>query len=131
MKKFAITLALIFSILPIYKIQAQTYNADTTDSKIYSSGLELIKNIGKLVEKNTPDFIAKPIIRVINKVEKLRLDMDLALKNKKQAAQSENKKTELFFFSLLSFVFNNKLIFYGVLIAVILMVLRYIWNLIL
>jgi len=131
MKKFAITLALIFSILPIYKIQAQTYNADTTDSKIYSSGLELIKNIGKLVEKNTPDFIAKSIIRVINKVEKLRLDMDLALKNKKQAAQSENKKTELFFFSLLSFVFNNKLIFYGVLIAVILMVLRYIWNLIL
>ena len=131
MKKFAITLALIFSILPIYKIQAQTYNADTTDSKIYSSGLELIKNIGKLVEKNTPDFIAKPIIRVINKVEKLRLDMDLALKNKKQAAQSENKKIELFFFSLLSFVFNNKLIFYGVLIAVILMVLRYIWNLIL
>ena len=131
MKKFAITLALIFSILPIYKIQAQTYNADTTDSKIYSSGLELIKNIGKLVEKNTPDFIAKSIIRVINKVEKLRLDMDLALKNKKQAAQSENKKIELFFFSLLSFVFNNKLIFYGVLIAVILMVLRYIWNLIL
>ena len=95
MKKFAITLALIFSILPIYKIQAQTYNADTTDSKIYSSGLELIKNIGKLVEKNTPDFIAKSIIRVINKVEKLRLDMDLALKNKKQAAQSENKKIEL------------------------------------
>ena len=41
------------------------------------------------------------------------------------------KYLELFFFTLVSFVFNNKFIFYGIVVAVILLVLRYIWNLIL
>lgn len=40
------------------------------------------------------------------------------------------KYVELFFFTFLSFIFNNKFIFYGILIIIVFLIMRYIWHLI-
>lgn len=105
------------------------------------SQLESIKNIGKIIEEKTPEFITKPIISTTSTIEKFRADIGAASASKKAEVQDqikvlgdveENKflkpfkYVELFLFSLFSFIFNNKFIFYVILVFAISFLLRYI-----
>lgn len=137
-KKTILILFLIFSFLPS-KTNAQTIN---------------VADIKKIIGENTPEFIAKPIILTVNAVEKFRSDMGMTAENKKletQAAIKELNGTKippdsvseigkfrkyftylkLYFYSFLSIILNNQLIFYFSLVTIIFLILRYIFNLIL
>ncbi|OGI63295.1 hypothetical protein A2818_01560 [Candidatus Nomurabacteria bacterium RIFCSPHIGHO2_01_FULL_40_12] len=106
-----------------------------------------IENIKKVIGENTPEFLVEPIISTAIATENFRSDMDQTLENKKETIQNqiktlESNKTETnkflkpfkyvesFFFALLSFIFNSKIIFYGSLVIIIFLILRYIWHLI-
>jgi len=137
-----------------------TKNYNSIINNVSSTGSQSLKNIQKIITEKTPNFIAQPIISGTEMVEELRTNIAFASKKRKEevkaqmevlsvgrkndekiSSDQENaevnkflkpfKYLELFFFTLVSFVFNNKFIFYGIVVAVILLVLRYIWNLIL
>ena len=120
-------------------------------SKISSDSLLNIKdNIGKLIGNSTSNLIAKPIITSTNAIDKFRSDMGILARNKKTDVNNEIKSLnemkksddknskiikpfkyiELFFVSIISIIFNNRVIFYLVFIAIILFFLRYLWYLI-
>ncbi len=127
---------------------------NTVDSNetILDRGSESIKNLGKMIEEKTPEIIAKPIIATASGIENFRENIGDASKNTKEAIKKEfesmkntqnSEKTvengklstpfkyiKLFFFSLISFIFNSKLIFYGLLLGIIFFLLRYLWHLI-
>lgn len=127
---------------------------------ILSTGSESIENIGKLIEEKTPKIIAQPIIAAANAIENFRegignfskdtkneIKKELEAKEESTAVK-ENKTTKenkieepyklskpfqyikLFFLSLVSFVFNNKFIFYGLSFLIVFFILRYLWHLI-
>lgn len=142
------------------KIVPKTADAETnTDpnpilNAVNSIISEPVKNIGKMIENNTPDVIAKPIISVGSAIDKVRSDAGTALQTQKdevknqieilnskgaQSGSEENtskaetdsylkpfKYTELFALALFSGVFNNKLIFYAILALAVFFLLRYI-----
>lgn len=112
-----------------------------------------IENTEKFVEEKTPDYVIKPVVSTLNAVENFRQDTATLSNNKNEEIKNEiktldNKKTgttiktqtnrflkpfkyvELFFLYLISFIFNNKFIFYGVLVLVVFFILRYILRLI-
>ena len=135
------------------KIILKTNNTEANPNlKSSVLGLESINNIRKIIGENTPEFVAKPIILGINMTEGLRSDMNVILKNKKEAIKNEIelfnkdqtsnkigieenrflkplKYTELFFLTFLSFVLNNKFIFYPISILIIFIVIKYIRRL--
>ncbi|OGI74196.1 hypothetical protein A2740_01535 [Candidatus Nomurabacteria bacterium RIFCSPHIGHO2_01_FULL_43_16] len=139
--------------------------ADTTDPSAITNPIlnivnavsfEPIKNIGKIIGDNTPEFIAQPTISTANMVEELRINAGIVLETKRkevkeniraldpsteEAAPGSNspeaepskflkpfKYAELFALALFSTTFNNKLIFYTVLILIIFFLLRYIMK---
>lgn len=147
------------SVRTVTKIIPKAIDSDVNHRSEIVPGLESIRNIEKIIGENTPEFIAKPIILTATAIEKWRSDTAIVSKNKKETAQSQIKaldftknndektvpdsknvevnKTlkpfkyiEFFFFTFLSFVFNNKFIFYGALMTVIFLFLRWIWHLI-
>lgn len=121
-KNVGIILLLVFCLLPTHKIYAQSSNTN----------LQSNQNIRKIIGENTPDFIAKPIIFTVNAIEKFRSDMGANFENKKEKTQNQNKYieyTELYMFTFLSFIFNNALTFYIILILIIFLILRYIGRL--
>jgi len=95
--KFAIAIFVIitstFFILPIGRISAQ----NSTEEKILG--------------KNTPEFLSKPIIAATVAIEKYRTDMSVAYKN-------------TFFF----FIFDNRLVFYGIFLIIVIIVLRFFFG---
>ena len=117
-------------------------------NNILNTGSKSVENIGKLVEEKTPAIIAQPIIASIDGLENFRESIGNSSKNNKEeikkelqavkSAQAENPSklskpfqyVKLFFLSLLSFVFNNKLIFYGLFLLIVFFILRYLWQLI-
>ncbi len=127
-------------------------NPDSIIDSVSSIGSESIKNIEKVIEEKTPEFITKPVILTTNTIEKLRSDTGTFLKEEKETVQNQIKAlnnaktsgdtenteaskflkpfkyTELFFFTFLSFIFNNKFIFYIILAFIIFFLLRYIWH---
>ena len=127
---------------------------NTVDSNetILDKGSESIKNLGKMIEEKTPEIIAKPIIATASGIEDFRENIGNASKNTKEETKKEledikntknSEKTaengklftpfkyiKLFFFSLISFIFNSKLIFYGLLLGIVFFLLRYLWHLI-
>ncbi len=134
-------------------------NAESLIANAVNAGSESVKNIEKIIEEKTPDFIAKPAALTGSVIEGFRSNLGTASENKKESVQSEikimdsknqkNAKTlsdpkntggntllkpfkyaELFFFGFLSFIFNNKIIFYGISAIIIFFVLRYIWRLV-
>ncbi len=135
-------------------------NYDSIVNSVSTAGSQSIQNIERMIAEKTPEVIAQPIISATGVVEELRTNIAFASKNKKEevkmqikvlgVSKKNDKKIpsdpknaevnkflkpfkyiELFFFTLVSFIFNNKFIFYGIVIALILLTLRYIWNLIL
>jgi len=106
-----------------------------------------IENIGNLVKENTPDIIAQPIISTVNSLEDFRDKVgSLSVENKETIKKElkynkenleDNNKLEtpfkyikLFFLTLASFIFNQKIIFYILLLSLVFFLLRYIWRLI-
>lgn len=72
-----------------------------------STDYESIRKIGKTVESYTPAFISKPIITLANGAEEFRTSL--------------GAKTG-------SFIFNNKFIFYGIVLVILFFIFRYVWN---
>jgi hypothetical protein len=134
-------------------------NPNSILSSVSAAGSDSIKNIEKIIGKNTPDFIAQPMVLGASTVENFRQDISTSSENKKGDIQAQikaldaNKKNntktapgsqntednkflkpfkyaELFFFTFLSFIINNKLIFYGSLVFIIFLILRFVWHLI-
>jgi len=111
---------------------------------------EKIKNI---IKEKIPDFIAEPIISTTDVMEQFRQNTQIAGETKKEEIKEEiknlnvlpkksNNKTitnqllkpfkyiELFFISIFTFILNSKILFYSILIILIFLFLRFIWNLI-
>ena len=131
------------------KIVINPANTTTNSNSLVSFS---IPNISKLVGENTPDIISKPFASGTNAIEKLRQSVSVASENKKGEIKNkiealnklkvpEDSKTnqskilkplkyiELFFLYLFSLIFNNRLLFYPLLILVIFFLLRYFWRL--
>lgn len=81
------------------------------DSEEAGSTLKTNKQIQSLVVSNTPEFIAKPVIAAVTALEKFR----------ENQANSDAKT---------SLVFENRYVFYGILLIAVFFVLRFIWRLI-
>lgn len=116
-------------------------------------GNQQIENIKKIIGEKTPDFLAKPIVAGVNMLEKWRGDVSLKIDNKKEEVKVELKilnnggispetkakmneltkpwkYAEIFFLSLISFIFSHALIFYAIFVVIFILVLRSIWRLI-
>ena len=109
-----------------------------------------------LIIKNTPDYIKEPVINATNSVEIFRQDMGIKSQNKKTEIQNELKNSntntknnitsktqnktednkllkplkyiELFFYTMLSFVLNNKFVFYILIVIIIFLIIKFIWH---
>jgi len=89
----------MFILVPGYSAQAVTSSttpAKTTDN----SGYDSIKDIGKTIEKNTPNFITKFVLKIVDFLEKFRVN-----------------------------TFNHKFIFYPVLVVFLYFILRFVLRL--
>jgi len=115
--------------------------------------LAKVSDIAETIVDKTPDFIKTPINSTTNTVENWRADATINTTEKKEETKKEiadiknpgstNNETSkekpssllkpwkyvvLFFFTLLSFILGHKLIFYGLLIFLIFLLLRYLWR---
>lgn len=121
-KKIVIAFLFLFFLIPIYDMSVASA-AEATASSSSS-----IRDLGKMVVDKTPNFIAKPIVYVIDKLEKFRIDTSVDFEIKKKNTQAEIKAQEskieknqalkvyeyskLYFFGLIYFILSVKLVFY-------------------
>jgi hypothetical protein len=112
-----------------------------------------IQNIGQTVENKIPTSITKPVTTATNSVENLRNTLGVNITQSKLAAkqavavlnstepmlknaievsyiQKPFAYVKLFFFTVLDFIFSHRVIFYGILILIAFLILRFIWNLV-
>ena len=132
------------------KIVIKTDKSDTPSIPT----LDTVKNLEKSITDHIPDSISASAVSATNIVDKLRTDVGSLSQNKKSEVQNQiknlnnvknspNSKTgeigkflkpfkyiELFFLAILSFIFNNKIVFYPVLFFFLFLILRYFWRLI-
>ena len=110
-----------------------------------------VSDIKKIIEEKTPTFIAEPIVSTVSTLEEFRINTNIASDNKKeeikneikaldapQNASKENVKAnpllkpfkyvEVFLLSVFSFILNNTILFYGLLVIIIFFILRFIWK---
>ena len=134
--------------------ESNIFNADNITKENTEQNSQ-IENIKKTIQEKTPDFIAKPISMAANAMENFRENIATTTDEKKEEVKIEIKNldkniniilekvtepekkssitkplkyVELFLLSFASFVFNNKIIFYGILIVIIFLTLRFIWK---
>jgi hypothetical protein len=118
---------------------------DNLKAEIVNTGSSSIANISKLVKEETPSIIANPIIGVINSLEELRGNIGNSSQDNKDEIRRDLKENteekesklatpfkyvKLFFFALVSLIFNQKIIFYLLLGVITFYILRYIWRLV-
>lgn len=133
----------------IYKLN-DTNNTDPVSTSVL--------NITKIIEEKTPDFISKPLILGASTVENFRQDISAASESKKEKVKNEIKAldnssseaklrkgsstpketvspllkpfkyAQLFFLSVFSYILNNKILFYGLIIIIVFFLLRFIWK---
>ncbi|MEK7071444.1 MAG: hypothetical protein AAB943_00730 [Patescibacteria group bacterium] len=135
-KKFFIAFLLLSVILPIYHARGAV-----------ESDLGSIQNIQKIIKEKTPNFIAKPIIYVVNKIDGFRESIKIKIEERKAKTEGELnapkepgesdgkmseffkafKYLELFILILLLFIFSIKLLYYAFVVFVILLILRFFW----
>ncbi len=129
-------------------IPSATLNSSSQTNDTVSSFVSGIQNV---ITEKTPDFIVKPIASSAGTVENFRQNIATASENKKGEIENEikvlenakvvlNSKTaantllkpfkyaELFLLNVSSFILNNKVIFYGIIIIFIFFILRFIWK---
>ena len=136
----------------------QKTNEESTDSNSNSAlssntdniSSGLIQKIEKVVKEKTPDFVSKPINATSNAIEKVGNNISTSSETKKKEISKEIKDSatiktsdktaeskkilkplkymELFFYTLLSFIFSNKIIFYGILLLILFFIIRFIWH---
>lgn len=110
-----------------------------------------ISNIQNLINEGTPDFIAEPLVLGAETVEEFRSDLAESSQDKKEEIKKEldalNNKSasskakvednkilkpwkyvEYFLMALLSFILNNKIIFYSISGISTFLLLRFIWR---
>ncbi len=131
-----------------------TPDSNTNDT-VDNSSIGAIQNIQKIIAEKTPDFIAKPISMTASAIDGFREYMGTNSANKKETTKTEIKTldnnstsaensttsnlnkskflkpfkyVELFFLTLSSAIFNNKLIFYSLLGAIVFFLVRFIWH---
>jgi len=132
------------------KITSNTANTNST-SPSNNDISSTVSNLENTITDKTPSFITKPIISTTNNLESFRQDANIAsekkegeiknqidvLNNTKTAAKDNTasnpllkpfKYVELFLLSLSSFVLDNKIVFYAILIIFVFFILRFIWK---
>jgi len=103
---------------------------------------ENYKDLRKVIGDNTPEFIAKPIVFIVDKLEQFRLNAGIYSEAKKEKLEKEVselpeagiwskvvkllKYTELLFFVVAAFILHNRLMFYIVFFILVFLILRYI-----
>ena len=128
-----------------------TSTATDTISEINNAISSSISDITKIVGEKTPDSIAQPMVLGASTIENFRQNIVVASENKKEEVKKEIKtlenakvtldsKTaentllkpfkyvELFFLTIFSYITNNQILFYGILIIVAFFLLRYVWK---
>ena len=119
------------------------------DSKVTTDNSpNLIQKITDTAQNITPDYISAPVNNTVGVLDKLRDNTGKMAEANKTLVNNEIKKidatkntkttnnaflkpfkyVEFFFLTLISFIFNNKIVFYGILILIIFLILRYIWR---
>src|SRR3989344_4809124 len=127
---------------------ASTKISDSIVNKAGNAISDSVENVKEAVVAKIPQFVAKPLTLTGNVIEGWRSSVGTASENKKEVVQTDIEKikkgstkndskflepfkyVELFFFTVLSFIFNSKFIFYSILFIILALILRYIWNLI-
>jgi len=145
-KKLTVIFMLSLFLSPAF-VKAEVVSTNNQESR----GSQQIFNIRKIIGENTPDFIAKPIIKGTVALETWRQEKRFKLKDFKEeiklniasyedenvspaskAKQNEFSKAleyvKLFFISCTFFVFNNQLVFYGFFLVVLYFIVRTIWR---
>lgn len=143
----------------VYLAENETEKSSrTVPKKIISKIKESIKedsasssaDIKKIIEEQTPDFIAKPAVLFANTLEQFRENISSSSENKKekinndikaindknigQEIKSKNlllkpfKYVQLFFLSIGLFIFKSKILFYGILAIIVFFLLRFVWK---
>lgn len=143
-------------VATIPNIIDQNINVGSIIDTANTIGQNSIKNIGNVIDNNTPNFISNPVKVATNAVETFRQSIGTASKNKEEevkkeielldSKQTENKEsgkvkktgiieiekplkfTELLAIALFANIFENKFIFYTLLFLFIVLLLRYILN---
>ena len=126
-------------------------NSNNPNPNTSSSASGFIQNVGNAVAENTPTFIKQPVSSASNVSEKFIQSSGSSLENKKQEISKEIKALDpskgttaketsqnklekpfkyvgLFFYTLASYIFNSKFLFYGILILLVFFLLRFIWR---
>jgi hypothetical protein len=118
-------------------------------TKTNTDSVITIPSISKVISDGTPDIISKPIIATTDSIENLRENIGLSSKQNIEKTKQEihpvpdksgKKITEpsnlvkpfkyikLFSLYLISFIFNNKIIFYGIFVLIVFLFLRFLWR---
>ncbi|MEK7564049.1 MAG: hypothetical protein AAB510_00570 [Patescibacteria group bacterium] len=126
-------------VIPLTKGDATIKEEDVTSPSV------LVKDIGNTVEEHTPSFISNPLLKAIDFTEGMRTSVDVNISDKRDAVKEdlENiketvkndniflkpwKYVELFLLTLFYFIFDHKIVFYLILVFLLYLVLRSIWN---
>ena len=105
-----------------------------------------VENIQKIVKEKTPNFIVKPILYVVDKIDGFRESIKLEIEIRKTKTESEIKSDtepgkenttteffrafkylEVFILILLLFIFSIQLLYYAFVVFLILMIARFFW----
>ena len=105
-----------------------------------------VENIQKIVKEKTPNFIVKPILYVVDKIDGFRESIKLEIEIRKTKTESEIKSDtepskentmteffrafkylEVFMLILLLFIFSIQLLYYALVVFLILMIVRFFW----
>lgn len=128
------------------KIVLQATNKDDTTTP------GEIERIADAVKTNTPYSIQKPILSSVNVFEGIRSDLGTQVEakitstsNELEKSKSEEKASdpksnntsiskpfkyaELFLLKIASFILNYKIIYYGIILLILFLMVRYIWRL--
>jgi len=119
----------------------------------FNSTLNSIQNIGSTAKNVVPNSVSQVVTTSSNTIDGFRQNTGNVFKNAQDQTQknidalnnTKNQPTStlntndfqkpfdyvaLFFLTILSFIFEYKILFYGIIIVIILLILRYIWSLI-
>lgn len=123
----------------IYKKVVPEINTEGESKKTESPVAEPISDIGLKIIEKTPEFISEPVSDSVNFLENFRVENKTLTNIKKEQAKQDvefSKDTKsspfayakLFLFTLLSYVFSSKLLFYGLFIFIFAGLIGLIWR---